>query len=54
MPGDEPAAVLSYCDGKHTIAEVQALIRREHPDLFPSQHASETFIHNVLLRDTGE
>ena len=46
--------VLSYCDGKRTIAEVQALVQRDHPDLFPSAQATSSFVTQVLSWDTGE
>jgi hypothetical protein len=46
--------VLSYCDGARTVAEVEALVRSEHPSLFPSARATETFVRSVLARDTGE
>jgi hypothetical protein len=46
--------VLSYCDGARTVAEVEALVRREHPGLFPSARATETFVRRVLASDTGQ
>jgi protein arginine N-methyltransferase 1 len=46
--------VLSYCDGQRTTAEVEALIRRDHPDLFPSATATSSFIRQVLAWDTNE
>jgi protein arginine N-methyltransferase 1 len=46
--------VLSYCDGKRTVAEVEALVQREHPDLFPSAGATVSFIRQVLMCDTSE
>ncbi len=46
--------VLSYCDGARTVADVEALVRREHPGLFPSARATESFVRSVLARDTGE
>ncbi len=46
--------VLSYCDGARTVSDVVALVCREHPRLFPSARATETFVRNVLARDTGE
>jgi protein arginine N-methyltransferase 1 len=45
---------LSYCDGTRTVAEVEALVRKEHPDLFPSAHATEKLVRSVLTWDTGE
>jgi hypothetical protein len=46
--------VLSYCDGQRSLADVQALVQREHPQLFPSAHAMSTFITEVLSWDTSE
>jgi protein arginine N-methyltransferase 1 len=46
--------VLSYCDGQRTIGEVQALVERDHPALFPSKQATLSFITRVLAWDTGE
>jgi protein arginine N-methyltransferase 1 len=46
--------VLSYCDGERSAAEVQALVLREHPKLFPSEQATSAFVLQVLTWDTGE
>lgn len=46
--------VLSYCDGERTVADVQALVQREHPNLFPSVQASAAFVTQVLSWDTKE
>jgi hypothetical protein len=46
--------VLSYCDGRRTVGEVQALVEREHPALFPSKQATDSFIRRVLAWDTSE
>ena len=46
--------VLSYCDGARTVAEVQAMIQRDQPDLFPSPQAASAFVMQVLSWDTGE
>ena len=46
--------VLSYCDGEQTIEQVEALVIRDHPDLFPSASATSTFVRSVLQWDTGE
>jgi protein arginine N-methyltransferase 1 len=45
--------VLSYCDGKRTVAEVEALVLQTHPDLFPSQQAADAFVRKVLASDTN-
>ena len=46
--------VLSYCNGEHTVAQVQALVLRDHPTLFPSAEATSSFITQVLSWDTSE
>jgi len=46
--------VLSYCDGTRSVAEVQAIVQREHPDLFASAHAASDFITQVLSWETSE
>ena len=46
--------VLSYCDGKRTLAEVEMLILRDFPKLFPSTQATSNFITAVLASDTCE
>ena len=35
-----------------TSAEIEALVRREHPDLLPSERATENYIRKVLAWDT--
>ncbi|MDH5345837.1 MAG: hypothetical protein OEW59_08750, partial [Gammaproteobacteria bacterium] len=45
--------VFTYCDGQRTVAEVLALVEREHPDLFPSAQATVSFVRSVLAKDTG-
>jgi protein arginine N-methyltransferase 1 len=40
--------VLSYCDGTRTVAEVEALVHEQHPDLLPSPRARERLIRQVL------
>ena len=54
MRGQARQLVLSYCDGQRTIAEVEALVQREHPNLFPSEVAATSFIRRVVIRDTGK
>ena len=52
--GRAQQVVLSYCDGTRTVAEVVALVRREHPGLFPSARATEKLVRSVLAWATGE
>ncbi len=44
--------VLGYCDGDRTVAEIDALVRRNHAELFPSPAARESFVRQVLAWDT--
>jgi len=46
--------VLSYCDGTRTIAEVESLVLEQHPELFPSTEALQSFIRHVLAQDASE
>lgn len=46
--------VLSYCDGQRTVAEVQELVQRDHPLLFPSALATSSFVTQVLSWDASE
>ncbi len=46
--------VLPYCDGQRTVEEVQALVLRDHPELFPSSQALSSFVRQVLASDTSE
>jgi protein arginine N-methyltransferase 1 len=46
--------ILSYCDGKRTVAQIEALVQREHPNLFPSTAAAGNLIRHVLTWDTTE
>ena len=45
--------VLSYCNGERTVAEVQALVQRDHPQLFPSAQALSSFVTTVLSWETS-
>jgi len=44
--------VLGYCDGTRTIAAVEQLVRRDHPDLFPSAEELSSFVTHVLAQET--
>lgn len=57
VPRLSPAAlaksvVLGYCDGKHTVNQIQETILREHPDLFPSPKEIARFVTGVLAGST--
>ena len=44
--------VLGYCDGQRTVAQIQAAVQREHPDLFPSPAEISRFVSAVLSNST--
>lgn len=44
--------VLDYCDGRRSVAQVQAAVLQEHPALFPTQEEIARFVASVLSRDT--
>ncbi|MBK7508020.1 MAG: methyltransferase domain-containing protein [Comamonadaceae bacterium] len=46
------AVVLDYCDGHRTVAQIQAVVLREHPDLFPSPAEISRFVAAVLSSST--
>jgi len=46
--------VLSYCDGKRTVAEVEAAVLQAHPQLMPSRQALSAFVMQVLGRDASK
>ena len=57
VPRPSPAAsartiVLSYCDGQRSAREIEELVLRKHPDLFPVQAEVTRFVAEVLARDT--
>jgi protein arginine N-methyltransferase 1 len=52
--GEARKIVLSFCDGKRTLAEVQKLVAAEYPTLFPSSQATYRFVTAVLASDTIE
>jgi protein arginine N-methyltransferase 1 len=50
--GKARMTVLSYCDGRRTVREIEQMILRDHPDLFPSSGEISRFVAHVLGRDT--
>lgn len=44
--------VLGYCDGRRSVAEIEAAVLREHPDLMPTPQALSDFVLEVLGRNT--
>ena len=40
--------VMSYCDGRRSVAEIRAAVLKDHPDLMPSKQATEEFITDWL------
>jgi protein arginine N-methyltransferase 1 len=54
-PGREGRArmiVLGYCDGRRTVREIEQVVLRDHPDMFPSADAISHFVARVLGQDT--
>ena len=49
---DARQVVLSYCDGKQSVAQVQEAVMRDHPHLLPSRGEIFRFVSTVLRRDT--
>ncbi len=50
--GQARITVLSYCDGKRTAREIELVVLRDHPTLFPSPDETSRFVAQVLGRDT--
>ena len=46
------ATVLSYCDGRRTVREIEEQVLSDHPELFPSPDETTRFVAHVLNRDT--
>ena len=44
-------SVLELCDGKRSLAEIEAELRRRHGDLFPARGAAEAFVVRTLAAD---
>lgn len=44
--------VLSYCDGQRTVAQIQAAMLLDHPDMFPSPAEITRFVAAVLSGNT--
>lgn len=44
--------VLGYCDGSRSVGDVERLVMKEHPDLFPSLTELSAFVTSVLGGDT--
>ena len=42
--------VLTSCDGRRTLAEIERLLLESHPDLFPSANDAASFVAEVLGR----
>lgn len=48
--GRATQAILGYCDGVRTAAEIEAAVLRSHPDLFPSREEVARFVGKTLGR----
>jgi protein arginine N-methyltransferase 1 len=49
--GRAKLAILGYCDGVRTAAEIEETVWREHPELLPSRRALSDLVARVLSRD---
>ena len=45
------ALVLAYCDGRRTAGEIEALVLRDHADLFATRAETARFVAGVLRGD---
>ncbi len=50
--GDARRVVLSYCDGRRTVGEIEEAVLRDHPQLLPSTAEISRFVAQVLSGDT--
>ncbi|MCP9888683.1 class I SAM-dependent methyltransferase [Cyanobium sp. ATX 6A2] len=50
--GQARMTVLHYCDGERSVHEIEQLVLREHPDLFPSAQEISRFVMQVLGKDS--
>ncbi|HVC21063.1 MAG TPA: 50S ribosomal protein L11 methyltransferase [Vicinamibacterales bacterium] len=48
--GDARRSILGLCDGRHTLAEIEAEVYRRHPDLFDSPGRASAFVAEVMTR----
>lgn len=48
--GEARATVLSLCDGRRPLSEIEKEVQRRHSDLFISKGAAETFVAEVVTR----
>lgn len=46
--------ILSYCDGKRTVAGIEQAVLQEFPELMPSRQALSAFVMQVLGKDASE
>ena len=51
--GQARMTVLGYCDGKRSAQEIEQVVLRDHPHLFPSSGEISRFVAQVLGRDTA-
>lgn len=51
--GRAAVAVLSYCDGRRTVRDIEDAVLSDHPDLFPTRDETARFVAYVLGRDTA-
>lgn len=49
--GEARRAILGYCDGVRSVAEIEAKMLKEYPELVPSKKALSELVVRVLTRD---
>jgi len=52
LRGKARMTILSYCDGRRTVREIEQEVLSNHPHLFPSSGEISRFVANVLGKDT--
>jgi SAM-dependent methyltransferase len=51
--GEARAAILALCDGRHTVAEIEANVLARFGELFASPQLASAFVREVLARGAG-
>jgi hypothetical protein len=46
--------VLELCDGRHSLAEIEAAVFERHGDVFASRDAADIFVSEVVTRYTRD
>jgi hypothetical protein len=46
--------VISMCDGRRSLADIEKEVFRQHPDLFSSRQEAAAFVASVVARNTSQ